>query len=138
MNGSKQEQERELYVTAFNSNMVKIWREKISHLNVFETGELYRSVAAAPVDADGKFRTVLLRYNFREYGIYQDRGTGREVYKGNSGDIGRPKVRERRKWFSPKFYGSMMNLREFYADNLGEEFCNMCASVLKEKDGGVL
>ena len=42
--------------------------------------------------------------------------------RGNSGDIGRAKVRQRRKWFSRKYYASVMNIKEFYEDNIGKAF----------------
>ena len=37
-------------------------------------------------------------------------------------DIGREKKRQRRRWFSKKYYSSVMNIRDFFADNLGREF----------------
>ena len=64
-----------------------------------------------------------------EYGIWQDLGTGREVPIGNGGDIGREKVRQRRPWFSPKYYASVMNLRDFYAESLGYEFVGLFANL---------
>jgi hypothetical protein len=48
--------------------------------------------------------------------------TGRETPRGNSGDIGKTKVRQRRKWFSRKYYASVMNIKEFYEDNIGRSF----------------
>ena len=36
--------ERRKYVTAFNTTMVKIWREQINLLDVIDTGALYRSI----------------------------------------------------------------------------------------------
>ena len=39
MSGSdKQLEERRKYVTAFNSTMIKIWRERIALLGVIDTG----------------------------------------------------------------------------------------------------
>ena len=55
MSGDKQLEERRKYVTAFNSTMVKIWREQISLLGVIDTGALYRSTIAVRMTADGKF-----------------------------------------------------------------------------------
>ena len=46
MSGDKQLEERRKYVTAFNSTMVKIWREQINLLGVIDTGALYRSTMA--------------------------------------------------------------------------------------------
>ena len=55
MSGDKQLEERRKYVTAFNSTMVKIWREQINLLGVIDTGALYRSTMAVRMTADGKF-----------------------------------------------------------------------------------
>ncbi|MBO4870404.1 MAG: hypothetical protein J5565_00280 [Muribaculaceae bacterium] len=36
----------------------------------------------------------------------------------DGGDLGRAKVRQRRKWFSRKYYASVMNIKEFYEDDI--------------------
>lgn len=123
-------EERRKYVTAFNRTMVKIWKEQISLLGVVDTGALYRSTLAVGMTADGKFTQITLSQSFRTYGIFQDYGTGRETSRGNSGDIGRDKVRKRRRWFSRKYFSSVMNIQEFYADNLGKQFCNAVSNAL--------
>ena len=58
-------------------------------------------------------------------GLWQDYGTGRETPRGNSGDLGRAKKRQRRRWFSRKYYASVMNIKEFYEENIGREFCGI-------------
>lgn len=123
-------EERRKYVTAFNRTMIKIWREQISLLGIVDTGALYRSTLAVGMTADGKFTQITLSQSFRTYGIFQDYGTGRETPRGNSGDIGRDKVRKRRRWFSRKYFASLMNIQEFYADNLGRQFCNAVSNAL--------
>lgn len=123
-------EERRKYVTAFNRTMIKIWREQISLLCIVDTGALYRSTLAVGMTADGKFTQITLSQSFRTYGIFQDYGTGRETPRGNSGDIGRDKVRKRRRWFSRKYFASVMNIQEFYADNLGRQFCNAVSNAL--------
>lgn len=123
-------EERRKYVTAFNRTMVKIWKEQISLLGVVDTGALYRSTLVVGMTADGKFTQITLSQSFRTYGIFQDYGTGRETPRGNSGDIGRDKVRKRRRWFSRKYFASVMSIQEFYADNLGKQFCNAVSNAL--------
>ena len=98
------QKEREKFVTAFNDTMVKIWQEQITLLDVIDTGALLASPKAVAMRADGRFFEVSLSQAFFEYGLWQDYGTGRETPRGNSGDIGRAKVRQRRKWFSRKYY----------------------------------
>ena len=123
-------EERRKYVSAFNRTMIKIWREQINLLGVIDTGQLYRSTLAVGMNADGKFVSITLAQSFNAYGLFQDYGTGRETPRGNSGDIGRDKVRRRRRWFSRKYFASVMNLQEFYADSLGGEFCKTVSNAL--------
>ena len=114
--------EREKYVMAFNDTMLKIWQEQITLLGVIDTHSLLRSPIALPVRTDGRFFEVGLSQAFLEYGLWQDYGTGRETPRGNSGDLGHEKVRGRRRWFSRKYYASVMNIKEFFADNLGRQY----------------
>ena len=123
------QQEREKYVLAFNDTMIKIWQEQITLLDVIDTRSLLRSPIALTVRADGRFFEVGLSQAFLEYGLWQDYGTGKETPRGNSGDIGREKKRKRRRWFSKKYYSSVMNIRDFFADNLGHEFQGIIADA---------
>jgi hypothetical protein len=76
---------------------------------------------------------VGLSQTFLEYGLWQDYGTGRETPRGNSGDIGRDKVRQRGRWFSRKYYASVMNIRDFFADNLGKEYQGILSDIFDDK-----
>lgn len=121
--------EREKFVEGWNKTMIDIWRERITLLDVYNTGDLLLSTTALPVLDDGRFYDVSLSQKFLEYGIWQDLGTGREVPIGNPGDIGRDKVRERRRWFSTKYFASVMKLRDFMAESLGKEFTGLFANL---------
>lgn len=110
--------------------MIDIWQERIFKLKVMNTGALWRSPLHLPVRADGRFYDITLSQNFLEYGLWQDLGVGREVPHGNPGDIGREKKRERRRWFSVKYYSSVMALRDFMAESLGNEFKSMFCAAL--------
>jgi hypothetical protein len=127
------QEEREKYVLAFNDTMIKIWKEQITLLGVIDTKSLLRSPISLPVRADGRFFEVGLSQAFLEYGLWQDYGTGRETPRGNSGDIGRDKVRKRRRWFSRKYYASVMNIRDFFADNLGKEYQGILSDIFDDK-----
>ena len=94
--------------------MIKIWKEQITLLGVIDTGRLLRSPMAIGLSVDGKFSQVKLSQAFLEYGLWQDYGTGREVPRGNSGDLGRIKKRQRRRWFSRKYYTSVRDNRVSY------------------------
>ena len=124
--------ERQKYVAAFNDTMIKIWKERITLLDVIDTKTLLNSPISLGYKSDGKLVDVHLSQAFREYGLWQDYGTGRETPRGNPGDIGRPKVRQRRRWFSIKYYASFMNIKEFYADNLGKEFIGIINEALDD------
>jgi hypothetical protein len=113
---------REKFVLAFNRTMIDIWKERITMLDVRDTDALLNSPISLSTRHDGRFFEVQLSQEFLEYGLWQDYGVGRETPRGNSGDIGRKKVRQRRPWFSKKYFASVMNIKEFYADNLGHEF----------------
>lgn len=133
MNGTNEALEaRRRYVTAFNSTMVKIWREKIALLGAVRTGSLFRSVVGVSMTADGKFTSISLRQEFNTYGLFVDYGTGRNTPRGNPGDIGRDNARKRKRWFSVKYFASVMNLREFYADNLGVEIADMISNAISK------
>ena len=138
---------RALYVEAWNETMVQIWHDRIVTLGIYEsprrrsrTGEVHLldSLRMLPVSHDGEYYEVTLSHQFLEYGLYQDRGTGREKYKGNPGDIGatrkdgKPrKYRERRPWFRIKYYASVMNLKEFLAESIGQDFVGILADALQ-------
>ncbi len=124
--------ERAKYVRAFNDTMVRIWREQINLLGVIDTGALYRSTMGVRMTADGKFTQITLEQSFNAYGIFVDYGTGSNTPRGNSGDLGDGYVnrRKRRRWFSRKYYASVMNIQEFYADHLGRQFCKVVSNAL--------
>ena len=127
---------RRKYIAAFNSTMIKIWREQIALLGVIDTGSLYRSTVAVRTTADGKIVSVDLEQSFNLYGIYVDYGTGSNTPKGNPGDIGRANPRRRRRWFSRKYYASVMNIKEFFADSLGKELADVVSNALSKNIAG--
>ncbi|MBQ0076081.1 MAG: hypothetical protein KBS70_04290 [Bacteroidales bacterium] len=122
-------EQRIKFVNAFNRTMIDIWKERITLLDVRDTDALLQSPKSLAVRADGRFFEVTLSQEFLEYGLWQDYGVGKETPRGNSGDIGRKKVRQRRPWFSKKYFASVMNLKEFYAENLGYEFQGIIADA---------
>lgn len=135
-------EEREKFVRAFNDTMLRIWRERVTLLDVYEnprrksrSGEahLLDSFVSLPVTADGRFFEVTLAQRFLEYGIWQDYGVGAETPRRNSGDLGKAKQRVAKPWFSRKYYASVMNLKEFYADNVGRQFQGVIADTLQRR-----
>lgn len=130
MNGVDKQKERERYVRAWNDTMVRIWKDQIVRLNVFDTGALYNSVVALSLDADAKFTEITLRQSFNRYGVYVDFGVGRNTYRGNDGKLPGGNPRKRRRWFSAKYYASVMRLQEFFADNMGADMANTVSNAL--------
>ena len=137
MTGNDQElaafKEREKFVSAFNETMLKIWKEQMTLLDVIDTGALLASPKSLPIRADGQFIELGLSQSFLEYGLWQNFGTGKETPRGNKGDMGRKKVRQKKPWFSRKYYASVMNLRDFLADNMAKEFVGVVAQSLDDK-----
>lgn len=123
---------RAKFVNAFNATMIKIWKERITLLGVIDTRRLLNSPISVATNADGTFSEFTLSQAFLEYGIWQDYGTGKEVPRGNSGDLGRAKKRKERHWFSRKYYGSVMNLKEMMAESLGEQFTGIISNALSK------
>lgn len=126
-------QERRKYISAFNDTMIKIWKEQITLLGVIDTGMLLGSTHAISMKMDSNATEAELSQEFREYGLWQDYGVGRETPRGNSGDIGRAKKRKRRRWFSRKYFASVFNIRDFMADSLGREFGGVLSSVFDRR-----
>ena len=129
-NEQKSLEARQKYILAFNDTMIKIWKEQITLLNVIDTGRLLRSPISIGLNTDGRFSEVMLAQSFLEYGIWQDYGTGKEVPRGNPGDLGKSKVRKERHWFSRKYFMSVMNIKEFMAESLGHEFMGIISDAL--------
>lgn len=125
--------EREKFVTAFNETMLKIWKEQMTLLDVIDTGALLASPKSLPLRADGRLMELGLSQSFLEYGLWQNFGTGKEIPRGNNGDIGRERKRKKKPWFSRKYYASVMNLRDFLADNMAKEFVGVVAQSLDDK-----
>lgn len=134
MNGNDNAQnEREKFVRAFNDTMLKIWKEQITLLDVIDTGRLLASPKSLPLRADGRFLEIGLSQTFLEYGLWQNFGTGKEIPRGNSGDLGHERKRKKRPWFRRKYYASVMNLRDFFAENSAKEFVGVVAQALDDK-----
>lgn len=127
----KRLEERKKYVNAFNTTMIKIWKERIIKLGVIDTGALYNSLLAISMKTLAPdYSAVSLAQEFMSYGFYSDFGTGRNTPVGNGGDSGHPNNRKKKRWFSTKHYGSVMNIREFYADNLGKFTADVISNAL--------
>lgn len=111
-------------IAAWADVMVKMWRDRITELPVVDTWELYNSFIMHIIKQAGGDLSKI-EWAFKQYGIYQDMGVGRETGRGNSGSLktgltiganGKQKLkREQKPWYSKTFYREVMKLKEYMA-----------------------
>ena len=128
------------YSKAWYDKMVEIWRDRIDAMNILDTGELRQSVAGANFamdDAGGQ-----MAFQFLQYGIYVDLGTGKGYKRGNGGDLeflGKDyrkqhklgKARKKRPWFSKSWYISTQVIKDVYARFVGDKFVGIMDNLGK-------
>ena len=130
------------YERGWAEMMVEIWKEKIMHYRIRHTGALFSSVQTTSFGGSSR----IIAHKFLLYGLYQDAGTGKGYYHGNPGDLqfldpayreqhhlGRP--RQRRPWFTPKYYASIMKLNDMEGYFYGEEYQGLMADLFKQMFG---
>lgn len=98
-------------IAAWADIVIEKWHAKITELKAYDKGYLDDSLMQdllvnAGVDIDK------IEFTFKLYGIFVDMGVGKEISKGNSGDLGFTPERKAKEWFSRKYYGQIMKLRE--------------------------
>lgn len=99
-------------------------------LKIWHEGKLMASLSAIRFNMDPEALHVEFGQEFNRYGIFVDAGTGRDTPIGNPGDIGRPKIRQRRAWFNPKYYMSYRNIMEFFAESVSRESVDIICNAL--------
>ena len=75
--------------------------------------------------------SIAEREQILQYRLWQDNGTDRETPRGSSGNLSRTKKRQRRSWFSRKYYASVMRMKEFYEENIGEAFAGIMSDFAR-------
>lgn len=126
--------ERAKYINAFVKTQMMIWQDRIEQLGVIDTGQLFASVpGGASMATNNDYTNAEFALTFLEYGLWQNYGTGKETPRGNTGDIGRAKVRKVRKWMSKPLARSLFNIRDFFARNIGREFMGIVTDALNRK-----
>jgi hypothetical protein len=123
--------EQDEYIRSWAKMMVNIWVEKMIQYRAIDSGHLLQSVRLLPVSAN---KIEVINFLFTEYGIYVDKGTGKEVRRGNSGDLGFTPKRKPKPWFDKKFYYYTHKLAERLAEISGMRQTQIIKEIL-EKSG---
>lgn len=156
LNRQEIERQQQLWVDNWAKMMVQIWRDKLEYWNIRRTGTLMGSFTES-VTHDGLSANIIMR--FLSYGIYQAYGVGNGYTHDNGGDLpflgaayrrehrldeprkvgpawggyytsGEP--RERRDWFNPKLFASLMRMKETMAHMVGEEAAAVLCEALED------
>lgn len=121
------------YAEGWMNMMVNIWREKMQEYEVYDTGTLLRSFETDLSKWTGDKGSII--HKFLQYGVYVERGHGREISAGNSGDLGQSPKRMPKPWLTKKYLYSIHRLSEHFAAQYGNQFCRMIKDTLEEKVG---
>ena len=156
LNRQEIERQKRLWVDNWVKMMVQIWRDKLEYFDIRRTGTLMGSFTES-VTHDGLSANIIIR--FLRYGIYQAYGVGNGYIHDNGGDLeflgpayrkehrldvprkvgpawggyyssGEP--RERRDWFNPKLYASLMRMKETIAHMVGEDAAALICEALED------
>ena len=73
------------YSKAWYDKMVTIWRDRIDAMDILDTGALRGSVAGKGFSMDEMGGQMA--FQFLQYGIFVDLGTGKGYKRGNGGDL---------------------------------------------------
>lgn len=102
------------YYHAWAKMMVTIWLDKIATLNIYDTGELFKSFATEiAMQANGDVDKIAFSYLY--YGRMVDMGVRRGIKMEDAGKKGKP-------WYNKSWYHSIKLLTEKRAELYGEEF----------------
>ena len=150
------ERQQQLWVDNWAKMMIQIWRDKLEYWHIRRTGALSGSFTES-VTHQGLGASIRLR--FLAYGIYQAMGVGYGYKHGNGGDLQflgeayrhehgldkphkvgpawggyytRGEPREKRDWFNPKLYASLMRMKETMAHMIGEDAAAVICEALED------
>lgn len=118
-------------ISAWADIVLEKWHNKLTELKVYDQGYLYDSLLYDLLRNAGE-DIQKIEFSFKLYGIYVDMGVGREIHKGNSGDLGFTPARQPKEWFSKKFYGQVMKLKELLIDRYGKSIAYNLMNTMTE------
>lgn len=125
-----------LTLIAWADIVLEKWHFNIADLDIIDKGYLDNSLIHNLLINAGQ-DIDRIDFSFKLYGIFVDMGVGGEIRKGNSGDIGSDKVREAKEWYSKKFYGQIMKLKQIliekYSRNIAWSMMNLLSESLDQR-----
>lgn len=131
----------------FGAIVIERWQKKMLSKNIFDTGNLYRSIVYNYRGTNSLNQTVgrgsgatygditvpdWLAFSFPMYGIYVDRGVGRGYTRGNTGLVkfkGKARGRERRTWYYRIFVNERHRLGEMVREAYGRAAASMIHTI---------
>ena len=107
--------------------MIEIWKEKINQVGARDTDALFHSVDNFKME--GNKDSLEITHSFLDYGLFVDRGVGKEFNKGNSGNV----ISERQElvWFRKRYYSSYMNMKSYLALYYKNDYIMMMKEALE-------
>ncbi len=115
-------------IAAWADIVLKIWKQKLTELQIYESGDLYSSLLTTLLASSGD-NVTRIDFSFKLYGIFVDMGVGREIFAGNPGDV--PTIRKRKEWYSRIFYREVMRLKEILAEKYGAQVSEQVVNALR-------
>jgi hypothetical protein len=118
-------------IAAWADIVIEKFHAKITELKVYDKGNLDHSLMQellvnSGVDIDK------IEFSFKLYGVFVDMGVGKELSKGNSGDIGSKPTRQPKEWFSKKYFGQVMRLKELLMEQYSKAIAYTMVNTLSE------
>ena len=120
------------------AKMIDIWTDRLDMLGAVRTGKLLGSVELTNKRISQE--ETQLTFEFLQYGLYVDAGTGRGYKRGNGGDLyflakdyrkehklGQP--RQKKPWFSRSWRISLRIMANYMTRKLGEEYTGLFAAL---------
>ena len=124
--------EQSKYIEEWAKMMVTIWEERILLSGAIDSGSLLNSVKIRDFPTSNDASGVI-EHMFNYYGVYVDRGTGKEIKRGNPADLGFSPIRKAKPWLNKRFFYYTRRLAERLAEINGEEATYIIRDIIEGK-----
>lgn len=105
-------------IDAFSKIVIEKWRTRMLSVGV-GVHPTYSSSQKGYNSFNFRSGNKRIDFSFLKYLHYVDRGVGREVYKGNSGNLGFKPKRRKKKWYYAIFMGQARALERIVNQKFG-------------------